>query len=115
MQSNGMLTVCCTRVLAMFRQTSMFYFAVLITCCLTVTSAVANDCDGSREMREATLASIKTFIHQQQKAVLTFAGYSGTRYQDPGAMMEQASRLLDGQDPLRTLIKKFEGFVVTTQ
>jgi hypothetical protein len=36
--------------------------------------------------------------------VLTFTGYSGSGYQDPGAMMEQASRLLDKLDPLTTLI-----------
>lgn len=36
--------------------------------------------------------------------VLTFAGYSGATYEDPGAMMEHASRLLDGQDPEKVLI-----------
>lgn len=82
----------------------IFYPAVLITCCLAVTPVAANGCDGAREIGEATLASIKTFIHQKQKTVLTFAGYSGARYQDPGAMMEHASRLLDEQDPLKTLI-----------
>ncbi len=82
----------------------MFSPAVLITCCLAVAPVAANACDGSREIREATLASIKTFIHQKQKTVLTFAGYSGSRYQDPVAMMEHASHLLDEQDPLKTLI-----------
>jgi hypothetical protein len=73
-------------------------------CCLAVTPVVANACDGSHQIREATLVSIKTFIQQKKKAVLTFTGYSGSGYQDPGAMMEQASRLLDKLDPLTTLI-----------
>jgi len=55
-------------------------------------------------MREATLASIKAFIHSKQRAVLTFTGYSGAQYEDAQAMMEHAARVLDGQDPAKTLI-----------
>jgi len=36
--------------------------------------------------------------------VLTFAGYSGAQYEDPGAMMGHASRILAEQDPQKTLI-----------
>ena len=62
----------------MFSHVPMFHLAVLITCCLTFTPGAANTCDGPREVREATLASIKAFIHTKQMTVLTFAGYSGT-------------------------------------
>jgi len=81
-----------------------FLLAMLITCCLTVTLDAAGACDGPHEVREATLASIKKFIHSKQMTVLTFAGYSGARYENPAAMMEHASRVLDAQDPQKTLI-----------
>ncbi len=61
-------------------------------------------CDGPREAREATLASIRAFIDGKKMTVLTFAGYSGTQYQDPEAMLERASRILDGQEPAKTLV-----------
>ena len=61
-------------------------------------------CDGPRDVREATLATIDAFIHSKRMNVLTFSGYSGAQYENPTAMMEQASRILDGQDPAKTLI-----------
>jgi hypothetical protein len=82
----------------------MFRVALLITCCLSFTSGAANACDGPREVREATLASIKAFIHTNQMAVLTFAGYSGAHYEAPQALMEHASHILDRQDSGKTLI-----------
>ena len=82
----------------MFTHASMFHLAVLITCYLAFTPGVANACDGPREVREAALASIKVFIETKRMAVLTFAGYSGAQYEDPEALMEHASRVLDGQD-----------------
>lgn len=88
----------------MFKQAPVFHLAVLITCCLAVNSDAASDCDGPREVREATLASIKAFIQSKQMTILTFAGYSGAQYEDPGAMMEHASRVLNGQDPEKILI-----------
>jgi hypothetical protein len=88
----------------MFRHASMFPRAVLIACCLAVTQGTASACDGQREVREATLASIEAFVHSKQMTVLTFSGYSGAQYEDPDAMMEHASRALDEQDPQKTLI-----------
>jgi hypothetical protein len=82
----------------------MFHLAVLITCCLAFAPGAANACDGPREVREATLASIKVFIQTKRMAVLTFAGYSGAQYEDPAALREHASRVLDSQDPAKTLI-----------
>lgn len=84
--------------------TSMFRLSALIACCSALISCRAAVCDGPREAREATLASIKGFIHNKQMTVLSFAGYSGAQYEDPEALMEQASRILDRQDPAKTLI-----------
>jgi len=86
----------------MFSHALMVHLAVLITCCLTCTPGAANACDGPREVREATLASIKAFIHTKQMTVLTFAGYSGAQYEDPEALREHASHVLDGQDSAKT-------------
>ena len=82
----------------------MFRVALLITCCLAFTSGAANACDGPREVRDATLASIKAFIHTKQMAVLTFGGYSGAQYEAPEALLEHASHVLDRHDSARTLI-----------
>jgi hypothetical protein len=80
----------------------MVHFAILIMYALAVAPGAANACDGPREAREATVASIQAFIHSKKMTVLTFTGYSGAQYQDPGAMLEQASRILDGQEPTKT-------------
>jgi len=77
---------------------------VVITCPLAVAPGAAGACGGPREAREATLASIQAFLHTKKMTVLTFAGYSGAQYQEPGAMLEHAIRVLDGQDPKKTLI-----------
>ncbi len=61
-------------------------------------------CSGPRDVREATLATIEAFVHSKRMKVLSFSGYSGAQYENPTAMMEQASRILDGEDPAKTLI-----------
>lgn len=88
----------------MFKRGFAINLLILTTCCLAVASDAAGACDGSHEVREANLASIKEFIHGKQMTVLTFAGYSGARYENPAAMMEHASRVLDAQDPQKILI-----------
>jgi len=88
----------------MFSHAPMIPFVVLITCPLAVAPGVAGACGGPREAREATLASIQAFIHTKKMTVLTFAGYSGAQYQEPEAMLEHATRVLDGQDPMKTLV-----------
>lgn len=54
--------------------------------------------------REATLDDIQAFVQRQGKRVLSFAGYSGAGYEDPGAMLAQAAAVLDAHDPARTLV-----------
>jgi len=77
----------------MFSHAPMIPFVVLITCPLAVAPGVAGACGGPREAREATLASIQAFIHTKKMTV-----------QEPEAMLEHATRVLDGQDPMKTLV-----------
>lgn len=88
----------------MFSHDPIFQLTALITCCLAFTPGVATACDGPREVREATLASIKAFLTAKQMTVLTFTGYSGARYEAPKELMKHASHVLDGQNPATTLI-----------
>ena len=82
----------------------IFVLTVLITSCSTSAPVVTEACDGPREVREATLASIKEFIDARQMTVLTFGGYSGAQYESPEALMGHASRVLDAHVPAKTLV-----------
>lgn len=69
--------------------------------------AMASDsrpCDGPADVREATPAAIRAFVDGKHMQVLTFAGYSGAGYEDPKAMLDHAARILDGEDPAKTLV-----------
>ena len=88
----------------MFSNAPMLGLTVLFAWCLTFTVGAANACDGPREVREATGASLKEFIRAKQMTVLTFTGYSGAQYEDAAALKEHASHVLDGQAAAKTLI-----------
>lgn len=88
----------------MFSHGRILGLAALITWTSICHSSAANACDGPREVREATRASIKAFIRSKQMTVLTFTGYSGAQYEDPAALMAHASQVLDGQSSPKTLI-----------
>ena len=88
----------------MFKHFLIFCAALLITHSLTLAAGAAQSCNGPREAREATVAAIKAFIEKKQMTVLSFTGYSGAEYENPGAMLEQAARMLERQDPKKTLI-----------
>lgn len=88
----------------MFSHDPIFYLTALSTCCLAVTPGAATACEGPREVREATLASIKAFLNARQMTVLTFTGYSGARYEAPEALMKHASDVLGSHNPATTLI-----------
>jgi hypothetical protein len=90
--------------LVMFGHVSFFHGTMLLVCSLALNSSVASACDGPREVRDATLASLKAFIQDKQMTVVTFAGYSGAEYEDPKGMMGHAARVLDGLDPTKILI-----------
>src|SRR5262245_18700612 len=89
---------------AMFKPALPFCIVPLITWCLTCSAEAAQFCTGQREVREANLAAIRTFIQKRQMTVLTFVGYSGAEYENRGAMMDHAARVLDARDPKKTLI-----------
>ena len=78
--------------------------AALITCCLAFVPGTACACDGPQEVRVATPSSIRSFIDDRKMDVLTFTGFSGARYENPGAMIAHASQLLDGRAPEKTLV-----------
>ena len=83
-------------------------FSVLLNLALVlglgsvVNSAAA--CEGPKEVREATSASIKHFAKLKRMKILTFTGYSGAQYEDPSAMLEVAERILSTLDPASTLV-----------
>jgi hypothetical protein len=88
----------------MIRHMLILCAALLIIGRPTFAVAAAQSCDGPREVREATVASIKAFIQKQQMNVLSFTGYSGAEYENPAAMVEHATRVLDEYSPGKTLI-----------
>jgi hypothetical protein len=82
----------------------MICFFLFGTVALAVVPLRSSACDGQREVRDATLDSIKAFVKDRKMQVLTFTGYSGAEYEDPQAMLERASAILDQQDPAKTLV-----------
>ncbi len=82
----------------------MFRLAAPIACCLGLAVTSATACDGPREVREATSASINAFVRAKHMTMVTFAGYSGAGYENPDALVLHAARTLDRLDPAKTLI-----------
>lgn len=88
----------------MFSSARMFRVAALVACCASFAPGAVSACEGPRETREATLAEIKAFVRTKRMKVLTFAGYSGARYEDTAALTEHASRALGKYSPAKTLV-----------
>ncbi len=84
--------------------TSILPRVIVALCTLSAVSSAAWGCDGPREVREADLAAIERFVAGRRMSVLSFTGYSGAGYQDPEAMLAQASRILDDSDPRTMLV-----------
>ena len=53
---------------------------------------------------ETEPGAIRAYFAGQRMQVVTFLGYSGAGYEDPGAMLEHAARVLDRYDPNTTLV-----------
>jgi hypothetical protein len=64
----------------------------------------ARVCEGPPVVRDATSASIQAFVRAKGMNVLTFVGYSGAGYESPGRLTSLATRILERQNPSRTLI-----------
>lgn len=86
----------------MLRYVLTCYPILLFLCSVALRDS--DSCDGLIEAREATVDEIRDFITARKMSVLTFTGYSGSGYEDPDAMLREASRFLDSADPARTLI-----------
>jgi hypothetical protein len=61
-------------------------------------------CQGPTDIRTGDTTAIASHVKATGKKVLTFVGYSGAGYQDPDALIREASRILDRHAPARTLI-----------
>lgn len=55
-------------------------------------------------VRDAGIDEILAFAHERGKRVLTFAGYSAAGYEDPIALLEHATTVLERHDPHTTLV-----------
>ena len=91
------------RALALFGRAHTLS-TLVVTFCAAGPVARADPCDGPRDVRDASLASIRTFVDGRRMTVLTFGGYSGAEYEDRAAMLTHASTVLDRHDPATTLV-----------
>src|SRR5262245_40600832 len=77
---------------------------LVASCSLTVVPGASAGCDGPRETREATAASIRSFVKGRRMNVVTFVGYSGAQYESASEMLDHAARVLETHKPSRTLV-----------
>ena len=66
--------------------------------------SVAAACRMPLSTRTATSDDIRAFARERGLRILTFAGYSGTGYEDEAAMRAHAERVLGAQDPARVMV-----------
>ena len=64
----------------------------------------AQACGPAPAGREATSPQIGAWLRERGLQVLTFVGYSGAGYEDPGAMLAAAGEVLARHDPARTVV-----------
>ena len=83
------------------RGLKMTFFAALMA---MLAAPIARGCEQPPSVREATPAQVRSFFADQGKRVLTFLGYSAAGYQRRAAMLDQASRVLDGFEPAATIV-----------
>lgn len=83
------------------RTPSRALLAVMVVAC---GSSSVMACEGPREVRKATPASIAAFVRQKQMEVFTFMGYSGAEYESPEVMRQQVAKILESKDPQKTFI-----------
>ena len=69
-----------------------------------LVSLSAAACDISASVKVATNDDIKRFFAAENKAVVTFIGYSGAGYEDGAAMLQEAEGILDGLDASSTIV-----------
>lgn len=61
-------------------------------------------CQSPQRVMGATPAQVRSHFAVDGREVVTFMGYSGAGYEDPGAMLAHAERILGRLDPKRAVI-----------
>lgn len=74
-----------------------------IALCATLP-ALADPCASDARITEATPQQVKEFFVSNKRKVVTFLGYSGAEYENPAAMLKQASAALRKFDPRHTIV-----------
>jgi hypothetical protein len=77
---------------------------LLLVGCLSSLSLFGQDCDGPKQVREATLADILAFIQEKEMSVVTVSGYTTEGYENQQDLLENARKLLKLQDPTKVII-----------
>jgi hypothetical protein len=83
---------------------SILLLALLLSDVSLAARVSAPACAAPPEIREMTSETIRSFARRRKMNILTFAGYSGAQYEDPQAMLEQASRVLEKYRPASTMV-----------
>jgi hypothetical protein len=61
-------------------------------------------CDAAAPAAVVSSVTVASFVKQQRKQLLTFAGFSGAGYEDATTRLAHAGRVLDARDPRQTLV-----------
>jgi hypothetical protein len=71
---------------------------------VAVPGDAAAACQSPQQVKGATPAQVRSHFAADGREVVTFMGYSGAGYEDHGAMLAQAERILGRLDPKRVVI-----------
>lgn len=77
---------------------------LLLFCCLSCHYSFGKDCDGPKQIREATLAEIMAFIQGKEMTVVTVSGYTTEGYENQQELAENVRKLLKLKDPTKVII-----------
>jgi hypothetical protein len=79
-------------------------FCFLPAILLVPQPALSQQAERTRTMDVAQISEVTDYFSRQHKHVLTFCGYSGSGYEDPEAMLREATRILEKHDPKKTIV-----------
>src|SRR5690349_19789663 len=91
------------QISAVLNCTSVIVRAAVLAIVIAVSAGGMGVC-ADPAASDATLESIEAFIGEKQMKVLTLAGFSGAQYEDRDAMLKHAARILNAEDPAKTII-----------
>lgn len=81
-----------------------FTLSLLLALGAGSATAASADCSQAQVHSKATSATVRSFVKQHRKRVLTFVGYSGAQYEDASAMLQVAERVLEAENPAKVLV-----------